>query len=195
MHLYRPANSKTLSIGRQNEKRSTFKRYERVLSSLGRYCRSRRMIAAFMTGILALLLMCRASRAAFAHVSELAVEPGCRAAAPYADGALTFVETCMNDEQDARNELANELVPSRCARRCNASHVNVGRYSESAARAVTESFKKGSGGRSSGALIAEEFLASRPFSARRRTVARSHSARFAVVREPATWTMVQLDFE
>jgi hypothetical protein len=63
-----------------------------------------------MIRILALLLLCCAPNLAFAAeaVPHLNVEPGCRAAASDAVGALTTVDTCMKDEEDARKELAQK---------------------------------------------------------------------------------------
>ena len=60
-----------------------------------------------MTRICAVLLLCCVSGGALAQaVPKLNVEQGCRAAASAGAGALTTVETCMKEEQNARDELA-----------------------------------------------------------------------------------------
>jgi len=60
-----------------------------------------------MIRIFAVLLLCGASGAAFAQaLPKLNVEAGCRAAAVNGDGAQTTVQICMQEERDARNDLA-----------------------------------------------------------------------------------------
>jgi len=54
-----------------------------------------------------LLLICCAPGVANAQaLPNLNIEPGCKAAAMNGDGARATVQTCMEDERDARNELA-----------------------------------------------------------------------------------------
>jgi len=60
-----------------------------------------------MIRIFAVLLLCGASGAAFAQaLPKLNVEAGCRAAAVNGDGAQTTVQICMQEEREARSELA-----------------------------------------------------------------------------------------
>jgi hypothetical protein len=70
--------------------------------------------------VLLLLVCCAPGVASAQALPKLNVEPGCKAAATNGDGAAATVQTCLQDERDARNELAKRwsTFPARDRRDC-----------------------------------------------------------------------------